>query len=633
MSSDTFYGYVKRDADSYINWADIGKTLSDDLNAVRVDREKRKEDIEKQSRDYIDILNNRPQGNDENQNKFISDYADAATQSQLMDMKLLKSGAMKLKDYTAKYQNKLQGTNLLFNLSKSYNEEYKTVMERAQALDPKDRSQYLERWSMAHLGKYANINDMSAMIDPTTGMVSVAQMEETPDGVRVPSKKPGSIDSVHSVYSQIKARNNYYDAESDVQNFTKGAGKRISSIVSKTTLDHIGTVRSVADISSDPMYKVYRENYIKSRASNLFNVTSVLTDNIKGVNGKEYTFSYNPADASDNVIILEKDPAYGYKKPKFTPEQQKAFDDYVGNLFDMAVDKEVKNDAFVIPEPRPRSEAEVKAGEELEKAKVATNMLGYLYYGDDNQKTAARTYFRDSVPGVKDVEILSNGDVEFTVEVVDKDGTRRLEKRKLEAKGGNMTQEDFIRQGAGLTGVKNIEEALRRGSYQKGAKFNPGGAGSSTTEEVSDGTPKENPLVLYGNYVDNKVKVDDLINNPKDRMALSDDDVTKKLNDAYGEFGFQFTNPKEMFGNTIKVSYTSSSGEKVTSDPIDIKDLHSALETIKGLIKNNPPGKTDTERMMWLSSNAKRFAPAPESTPKADGKNEPKKTVQDILKK
>ena len=589
MSSDTFYGYVKRDADSYINWADIGKTLSDDLNAVRVDREKRKADIEKQSRDYIDILNNRPQGNDENQNKFISDYADAATQSQLMDMKLLKSGAMKLKDYTAKYQNKLQGTNLLFNLSKSYNEEYKTVMERAQALDPKDRSQYLERWSMAHLGKYANINDMSAMIDPTTGMVSVAQMEETPDGVRMPSKKPGSIDSVHSVYSQIKARNNYYDAESDVQNFTKGAGKRISSIVSKTTLDHIGTVKSVADISTDPVYKTYRENYIKARGANLFNVTSVLTDNIKGVNGKEYTFSYNPADAADNVIILEKDPAYGYKKPKFTPEQQKAFDDYVGNLFDMAVDKEVKNDVFVRPQDQQRSEAEIKAGEELEKAKVATNMLGYLYYGDASQKEAARTYFRDSIPGVKDVNSLANGDVEFTVEVVDKDGTRRLEKKTLSAKNGDMTQEDFIRQGGGIVGV-NVEEALKKGFYQRGAKFNPGGAGSSTTEEVTDGTPKpKSPLEEYSDTVDRKVK----------KISGVEEDDVKTLNSAYEALGFKF-NEATFGSDAVTITYRGADGKPQTTEPIDITQP-DALDKIKDIVKSNVPGKDEEEKILYLS--------------------------------
>ena len=125
------YGYVERDATSFVDWGTIGKNLSDMLQNENKVREEKKAAIDKATNEYANTLANAPQGEHIGMNEWALKYANDAQQARLLQDKLLKSGQLSLKDYTIQRQNLLDGTDQTFNLTKEYQQEYKTKMEGA----------------------------------------------------------------------------------------------------------------------------------------------------------------------------------------------------------------------------------------------------------------------------------------------------------------------------------------------------------------------------------------------------------------------------------------------------------------------------------------------------------------------
>ena len=125
----TAYKYVERKAEDNINWAEVGKNFSNMLQEeVRV-REEKKASIDEATREFNEILNNVPQGENRELNEFALGYADKVQQQMLMQEQLLKSGQLNPKQYTIMRQNLTDGTDIGFNLMQDYNDEYSKKME------------------------------------------------------------------------------------------------------------------------------------------------------------------------------------------------------------------------------------------------------------------------------------------------------------------------------------------------------------------------------------------------------------------------------------------------------------------------------------------------------------------------
>ena len=121
----TFYKYAERDADSQINWFEVGKNLTDMLDETRRVRQEKKDAIDAATRQFENDLANAPQGQNQDINNFTNKYAHNMMNQMRIDEQLLKSGQMPLDKYTLRRQNYIDGTNQLFELSKLYQEEHK----------------------------------------------------------------------------------------------------------------------------------------------------------------------------------------------------------------------------------------------------------------------------------------------------------------------------------------------------------------------------------------------------------------------------------------------------------------------------------------------------------------------------
>ena len=236
----TYYKFAERNVDSQINWAEVGKNMTNMLaNEVKI-REEKKAALDQASRDYAQKLTDAPMGDNELLNNFTLDVADNAKQALLMFDNLLKSGQLNPNDYLKSVQNLNTGTENLFNLSKEYNAQYAETMKRMQDGD----SQQLEQATFASLEGYAKLGNHKAYINPTDGSISLGEMIPGPNGV-MQMGKPVSISDLRN---RITQKYNKYDVE-------KRVGEVIGSIQAQTKFIEIENKYGISIVEEDDFFK------------------------------------------------------------------------------------------------------------------------------------------------------------------------------------------------------------------------------------------------------------------------------------------------------------------------------------------------------------------------------------------
>ncbi len=109
----SYYKYAQRQIDSQINWAEIGKTMSETLKDEALGRERLKVQIDQASRQYGETLSDAPTGDYDAGNTFALDYASNAQEYRLMQDRLLRSGQLNLRDYNIGRQNVIGTTAIV----------------------------------------------------------------------------------------------------------------------------------------------------------------------------------------------------------------------------------------------------------------------------------------------------------------------------------------------------------------------------------------------------------------------------------------------------------------------------------------------------------------------------------------
>jgi len=246
----TYYKYAERDADSQVNWAEVGKSITDMLAETNRVRQEKRDAIDAATREEQNNLANAPQGQDQDLNNFTNRFAHNAMQQTIIDERLLKSGQMPLEKYTLRRQNRLDGTNTLFELSKLYQDEFKTKMEGVTS----GKLQALNIFNMSSLEGVANFNNSEAVIDSLgDGRVNVGLYEnKIIDGkeVRVLSK---DIAPVNVWKNRILQNIPTFDVEEATSATVKNFGTRKDFLYEAATLSGAGSITELMG----PSYLTY----------------------------------------------------------------------------------------------------------------------------------------------------------------------------------------------------------------------------------------------------------------------------------------------------------------------------------------------------------------------------------------
>jgi hypothetical protein len=493
------YKYAERSADSQLNWAEIGREASGMLSEVNRVREEKKAAYDKATRDTINNLMNSPQGQFENGNTFVNNFAHDAINQMKINNDLFKSGKMNERDYTLSINNLNDETGRLFGLQKAYQEEYLNARKGIEDNDLQEALTVHNMSSVEGLGDFAN---SKAIINPD-GTVSVGLMEnKIIDGktVKVLSKDYNAPVSVW--LGKIKQKPKKFQVEKETVDYVKNLGELKAAVYNAATTLRAGTIKDLTGLEfvgtiEDPATKAVVSEFnravdakVGEWLTNKYNVISVLTENIGGkYNSDSFVYDKDVADKDPSKILLKIDPLsrMGVLDPtgKNFESQFKEASDYVRNQVISKIDEEVKVSTTGQLSESAETIAKVKKKYEdkdkNEEADSATNMIGKLYYGDDNQVKSAIDYFK----GLKN----KNGEILFEDINRDKTGisvilangnTEHID--FLDNNNKPRTQEDFIASaGPLLAGQTDVSSSLKRGAYKKGAKFNEQSTGRGTT--------------------------------------------------------------------------------------------------------------------------------------------------------
>jgi hypothetical protein len=360
----TYYKFAERSADSQINWAEVGKNVTDMLNTEASIREEKKAAIDEASRQYGETLANAPTGEFKAANEWTLDFANDAAQARLMQDRLLKSGRLSVRDYTVQRQNLGDNTNQMFAISKEYQEKYKEVAARYE----KGESQEFEAWLMEQEEGLSNFTNTKAYINPTNGQVSIAKMVKK---VGADGKEVMMMDDNPDNYVTVNQLRNRMNVRLDKYNYVGAVGGQVEALgeVLKTSVTKLkGAYRMLRiDEMTDPTlrtrlsdedqktltaYQEWESGMIKAELANPFNQLSILTDAVDKVPGTNdsYTFTYNAELAKTNPkYIFIEDDGSGMTKPKFTEEQTKVASDFLRVQTRNAVDQQTKTDLQAEP--------------------------------------------------------------------------------------------------------------------------------------------------------------------------------------------------------------------------------------------------------------------------------------------
>ncbi len=483
----TKIGYVSQPPTAQINWAEVGANFTGMLNEEARVREEKKAEIDRATREQMRVLQNTPMGDSKNMNEWALNYAAEAQKQLLMLNASLKSGKLKPQDYTIIRQNLADGTDQAFSLVQDYQNEYATKMERLKSDNPSASSQYLEQYLMETAEGFGNFNKSQLVIDPMTGNVMVGFKNEKGELESDPNKLVG----ISNLKNRIKAKYDKYDMYDAVLKAKESFGKfetiarkvgsrKVSGMMIKysdPTLrneEHINKLIKSGVISKEDAAVVSTfDNTLDAWAESelsAYNVTSLLTDNLRNIGGVKFDFTSNPAEQDENTILLKQvdgnvvpdfDSEIGKKQREIAKEGLKTV--LLGSL-DHTEEAQAVNDFSETPEWL------YNRGDKAKSLKNDTSMLGKLYYGTPTEIEAARAYFANLSPNIVDVQRDSRG---VTVKAKNENGEVTERTIYFMASGQRLSPEDFIRAaGPLLSGQTDVSTALERGGYEKGRQFN-----------------------------------------------------------------------------------------------------------------------------------------------------------------
>ena len=243
------YGYVRDSKPNIINWADIGKQMSDAIDKEITGRQKRKDDINAKSAEFSSQLLDQPQGSYAEANRFMSDFSSQASKQALRDLQALKSGVISEQEYYQRRANLKTGTDLMFKAGNSFNENYQASMDRIN----NGEASVLEADLKAQMEGYLNFAKSGSYINPLTGSVNVSILDEFGN---VSSKRGDFMDASELVRLSTETFNNF-KLDATLNQVAEALG-------TFTYQDASGKEVSVTSLNFESLTEEQRDEFIKN---------------------------------------------------------------------------------------------------------------------------------------------------------------------------------------------------------------------------------------------------------------------------------------------------------------------------------------------------------------------------------
>jgi hypothetical protein len=475
----TYFKYAERNAQDQINWAEVGKNMSDMLLEEARIREEKKAAIDQASREFGEVLANAPTGDYDAGNTFALDYANSAQEIRLMQDRLLKSGQLSVKDYLIARQNVNSGTNQIFDLAQEYQNEYSVKMKRWQDGDSSGR----EVWEMEQAEGLANLRASGGYINPTNGVVSIGKkVKNEATGVMELSQNPNDFVTVNELRGRLKQQYDRFNVGEATAASVERLGEQEQAITVMAgegglnqIISDIDAKRGNYTLEDEAVVRTYldwEKDTISSLMVNPNDMASVLTDyKVTTADGEEYSFTYDKTewenDTSGKLIFIDRSKnAAGEVVLK--NGQKETVEEALRVGIRAAIDE--KRQIKGSNRPYKPSDKREDDSNKDSQADVMSNIAA-LYYGDDNEVDTALSSIRGLNSDIERLERTPDG-----VTITYANGDTEFESFK-DANGDVKTQREFVE---GITNklltdklqITNFDEIAKRGKIRFDRTFN-----------------------------------------------------------------------------------------------------------------------------------------------------------------
>ena len=608
----TAYKYVERQVDDQINWAEVTSNLTNTLKEEGRVRQEKKTAIDDASREYAKILNNVPVGENTELNKFALNAASDLQQQMLMQTTLLKSGQLDPRQYTIMRQNLTDGTDQAFSLFQNYNAEYDKKMAMMDPnLPPSERASAMQTWQMAELEGFGNFKNSKLVINPNTGLMSMAKMVPDPNFTGDPVNSPmvpdmNNLQSVQALENRLKGTVTQYDVMGaadtyldslgeDKRAVITGLGQKYTSATIKTISDATakqkGSWKSMSTKELDAeakrlgvnaselieitLFSEAQDNWVKGQLGiGGTAAASVLLDykSINPITSEPYEqlqwSEANEAKAALNSNIILMKNVDGRMVPDLSDDQQAEAERVMKTQINIGLDyeediKAVKTGFEATPEPK-----DVRDGKkEIEKKQNLQKVWNQI----KSQSAEDRIASFESLIGTeiaKSAGLIgvnpSEDGTSISFVYID---SQKAKNRTIDI-DANISDEEWAIIGNEITGLDDPTAALAAGGFGKDTDGNPL---PYNADFGTSGANREGNLQRFdaelSSFVDDGFPATE---GGEPFLDLEQDEVVIALNDRYSKFGLKAVATGYGGADNTRVTIEGWSGDGVHEQSYDL---------------------------------------------------------------
>lgn len=558
----TSYGYVERNLENDVNWAEVGKGFSDMLIAEREERKAKKEFLDSAMvQTQEDITKNAPLGYNTQFNDTMIGLASNSNAFVLAANKDLKAGRITPEEYMRKLQRINSSADTVFALGNDFNAIYEDKLTR---MDDKT-SGAVEQTAFEVMADLVNFNSHDFMIDKN-GTIVAAPLIQDANGVT--TLDGNNARSVQAIFNIAQNKVDRLDVENTIQEKVKRLGNIILGESATASLSKQGYDRLIEGIrfANPSKYEEWKKETVKEIMANDLDVASVLADY---GNAYETTTDKNLYDKNkDKYIYVDITNGREIKVELTEKQKEDALD-----ILDLVIESQVggkKTDKVIrktdVSVERLKYFKNLKDGEKIQ-ADIATywNQLGY---GDAEQKAKAaqallgnKNVLDSNILGFKVSDDGNSLDIIYDEANIGKNRSIDLTQE--------YTPEEWATLGSEIHGISNVNEAVQAGGgWKEGESFTPIKGGEvniwSGVSALRRGATEDLIIDQYNRVIGEEIN--------KGRSA-------SEIASTLKGFGFPTSVSKLGFGNTITID---GQNFDVTKDE-DIVSLRRLIDTkVKG---------------------------------------------------
>ena len=579
----TYYKYAEREANSQINWAEVSKGLTDTITQIDQDRQTKKAAIDDATRKDMLTLADAPKGENTTASEWTIKYANDMMNYRLTIDRLLKSGKMSLRDYQVAAQNSKDSTNLVFTISKEYQDEYKSIMDRKRAGD----SSRFEVEMAAMNESLANISSTVPYINSTNGMVYLATGTPGEDGVQ---QMGDNYVSLQALRNRVKTKIDKYSLSDGLATAAGKLGEYTISELGKTDFRRTGVVTDISDPTIRDTYTQWEDATVKDIMASDYQLASILADNMNTNprTGGQYRITTNKAefdaDKSGDVVLMANENGSGIIMPQFKEEQRKDVEAFIKGQIKNYIDQKSEKRPFQEPGVDYAPEYVVRGASDRKSQETNAGYWQQLRWGTQAQKEAAAQILLGTKAadnkGLYNMSVTPDGKglrLEYTKESGRPSRTISIDP--------NTSSREWAALGVELHGIEDADRAVRAAGGGANKPFQAPQSGALASRDYTP--PSSDAYEKLNTSLTAKPLADFVTEDGAEETA-------SQLNAAYSDFGFEFDFEESGFTDDVIVKYNGQEVGKVAVDNKSIGAGNIALLMRKTLkAPPDPPSKDD----------------------------------------